>query len=309
MFPIIEVPPSREVEEARGSKTKFWVSLEDGGPPWLLKFPREGSGEHWSEKLAAEVGILIGVDCATVELARCDGQLATICRSFTVADTPSGQSGENRGNDLYVHGMDVMPLVVENYDTGPHSRFRQLDHNVENICVAVERLASALSSEPEATVRTVSEALVSYALLDGLIGNTDRHHENWMLRIGFRDGSLHAAPSFDHASSLGRELTDDDRRDKLDRGTVLQYLRRGRGGVYQDDRQPRAPAPLMLAQWLCERWSTLARPTLDRIEGLSESECRTIIDRVPSEFMSEAARKFALQVLMTSKTELERSIR
>ena len=59
------------------------------------------------------------------------------------------------------------------------------------------------------------EQLASYALLDGLIGNTDRHHENWMVAYvpEGNDTVLRSMPSFDHASSLGRELADERRRE------------------------------------------------------------------------------------------------
>jgi hypothetical protein len=41
-----------------------------------------------------------------------------------------------------------------------------------------------------------------------LIGNTDRHHENWGILIELQRNHwrVNVAPSFDHASSLGREL-------------------------------------------------------------------------------------------------------
>ncbi len=72
--------------------------------------------------------------------------------------------------------------------------------------------------------------LASYLVLDALIGNTDRHHENWgflgqvLVNIDevseaarlVKQGGYDIAPSFDHASSLGRELPDEKRIDILD---------------------------------------------------------------------------------------------
>jgi hypothetical protein len=46
-----------------------------------------------------------------------------------------------------------------------------------------------------------------YLMLDALIGNTDRHHENWGARVlaGLGNGRRMAvlAPTYDHASSEG----------------------------------------------------------------------------------------------------------
>jgi hypothetical protein len=69
----------------------------------------------------------------------------------------------------------------------------------------------------------------SYLVLDALIGNTDRHHMNW----GVLDdpGSPRVlAPTFDHASSLGFLLSDEQRNLRLDttdpRQTVEAYASR-----------------------------------------------------------------------------------
>ena len=152
----------------------------------------------------------------------------------------------------------------------------------------------------------VMEDLASYALLDGIVGNTDRHHENWMIAwvVDQGDMLIEIMPSFDHASSLGRELTDEKRRRILESDSVLRYVRRGRGGVYPNVRHQRAPSPLCLARLLCRWRPSLTRKTLDRIHGLSELDVRAAVQRVPAEFMSDTAKKFACQVVLTSKKEL-----
>ena len=152
------------------------------------------------------------------------------------------------------------------------------------------------------------ETLLSYALLDGIIGNTDRHHENWMIAWVHDRGdvAVEIMPSFDHASSLGRELTDDKRRQILEADRVSRYVRRGRGGVYVGDRHLRAPSPLRLARLLCRWQPTLTRKTLERIDRLSELDVRKAVRRVPCEFMSDTSKEFACQVVLTSRLELLR---
>ena len=155
------------------------------------------------------------------------------------------------------------------------------------------------------------EQLASYALLDGLIGNTDRHHENWMVAYvpEGNDTVLECMPSYDHASSLGRELTDDRRRHYLESGRIPTYLRRGRGGVYGGKRRGPAPSPLALAEALCRWKPDFTCGPLERIEDLTDGRIRTAIGRVPPEFMSDTAREFAVQVVRTSRQALLRSAR
>ncbi len=337
-YEVLQLPVWPEIQqlrlESRGSRRKFWISFEEKPKLWLLKYPRPDTGEHWAEKIAAEVGKLIGVDCARVELAESGGDLVTICESFypdvwfgeydlsdEQSDLLEGEQGADGEMDwiveivspdveetIFLEGRDVLAWSNDHYDI--EARFRQRDHNVGNIVQAVKEMFHDLSTPGIAQIDDIMRALASYALLDGLIGNMDRHHENWMLKIEFSDEGnwMSAAPSFDHASSLGRELRDDLRLRRMSSGGVTDYLRRGRGGVYNDVDDKYAPAPLALARSVCHRWPDYTRDTMDRIASVGDSEFQSAVDRVPPEFMSEAAKDFAFQIIVTSRRELLRSI-
>ncbi len=56
-YPIFQVQPEWTLEpEDMGTKAKFWFRRPgDDEPDWLFKHPRENTGEHWSEKIAAEI--------------------------------------------------------------------------------------------------------------------------------------------------------------------------------------------------------------------------------------------------------------
>ena len=98
-YPVLSVVTPASILERKGSREKFWVAIEADEIPWLLKFPRPGTGEHWAEKVAAEVGNLIGVDCARVELARCVGVQSAFGQT---RDQQQGQWNNFRGNSLQV---------------------------------------------------------------------------------------------------------------------------------------------------------------------------------------------------------------
>ncbi len=337
-YEVRQLPVWPEIQrlrlESRGSRRKFWISIEGEPNLWLLKYPRPNTGEHWAEKVAAEVGKLIGVDCARVELADSGGDLVTVCESFDPSnwdelyeyvDDPSDPIEDdlalstsfnptidtdllNLRETYFFEGRDVLAWRNDQYDI--EARFGQRDHNVGNIVRSVKEMFRELCDVRHATVDDILHALASYILLDGLIGNTDRHHENWMLKIDFvgAAGWLSAAPSFDHASSLGRELRDDQRLGRMNSDGVLRYIRRGRGGVYYDADDLHAPAPITLAQSLCQRWPSYTREALDRIANVDDAGFWSAVDGVPTVFMSETAKDFAFQVMVTSRRELLRSI-
>ena len=301
-YPVYQVPNSgidpEDEPERLGSKRKFWFRREDG-VRCLFKFPRPDFGEHWAEKVAAEVGRLIGVRCAEVHLARFGAVLGTQSPAFAEPEW------------LRVHGNEVMAEAIPDYD-GSRDTGRG-DHSIRNIALAVNRWAERHDLDPQAILRE----LASYAILDGLIGNTDRHHENWMFFHHPELRSYQLAPSYDHGSSLGRELKDESRRvtrsrsEMLSSDRVLNYLLSGGSprGVYIRSGSRRAPPPLVTAQLICRWQPDVVRPWLERLEAATGRAFRDVIDRIPHEFMSPVAGDFTHQVLTISREELLRSSR
>lgn len=96
-------------KEQMGTKAKFWYRAPNG-EEWLFKFARDRTGEHWSEKIASEIGAALGVPCAHVELAYCDGLLGSVSRSFIDSDQES-----------LVHGNELLQEVDGSY---PSSQLR-----------------------------------------------------------------------------------------------------------------------------------------------------------------------------------------
>ena len=302
-YQAIDISTSLAVEpETRGGRTKFWVEgLYGDGVSWLLKIPRDGTGEHWAEKIAFEIGLLLGVNVARVELARYGGKQATVCESFVPSESGDGDS--EAAASEWAEGWEVLKSAMPDYDNGAIRPNRE--HNVKNIAASIARMASGKDLD------ALMKDLASYALLDGVIGNTDRHHENWMVEIRRGDGraEVRAAPSYDHASSLGRELSDSRRRRFMSaEGGVLKYLKRGKGGVYVNRNRGRAPSPFRLAR-LISRWNAdLARDFAERLNAAPDASFRAAIDRIPPDFMSDAAKDFAYLAVTESRNELLRSI-
>ena len=300
-YPVVPVSRARtsdyDERERLGSKEKFWFRHSDG-KLWLFKYPRRESGEHWAEKIAAEIAALIGVNCAEVQLARCNNDLGVKSLSFTQPEW------------LKVHGNEIMVENIEEYDE--NVRFGQRGHNIGNIVAAIAKWAERNDMDLDA----VQSELVSYAILDGLIGNTDRHHENWMFFYDPDQRAYELAPTYDHGSSLGRELQDVSRRISrsrqhiLDSDGVLNYLlnRSSGGSVYANRHSNQAPPPLRTAQLICRWQPAVARPWLERLLTVPGGEFRGVINKVPPEFMSDTAKQFAYQFVMVSKSELLRNI-
>lgn len=292
-YPIFEIQPDWVLEsEAMGSKDKFWYRDGDG-PDWLFKFPQPNTGQHWSEKIAAEVAGGLDILHAQVQLAMFQGVRGSATASFA-----------RDGREVY-YGNQVLAGHVLGYDPG--KQFRQSDHTLDNIFLALERVFLA----PEAAW-WAKERLADYLVLDALIGNTDRHHENWgILRKRTERGwQGMLAPTFDHASSLGRELVDDSagkcRRRLLAEGRLAQYAEKAPGAIFWQVTDKHGISPLELVRRAAGLHPELFAPALKRLEKLDRARLHMIVTRVPEDWMSELARDFAVELMAYTLDQLKR---
>ena len=286
-FEIIDIPlDAREETEQLGSKSKFWVLLDNRR--WLFKEARIGTGEDWTEKVAAEIAREMGIDAATVELASYQGRRGCISLNFIDVD----------GGEALIHGNEILALTVTGYDKA--KEFRQSDHTIENIQLAMRWLFEAPKAD------AVLTDLARYVVLDALIGNTDRHHENWGLKLAVEGQSriLNVAPSFDHASSLGRELRDERRVVLMAENRVPIYVEKGRGGLFKDSKQAHGANPLGLVRLAARAYPVYFRAALERVEALHPATVNAILAALPSERASAVAIQFAHAMILYARTSL-----
>jgi hypothetical protein len=288
-YPIVNVNPDWAVgQEAMGTKSKFWYRQPgQDESEWLFKHPRKNTGEHWAEKIAAEVAAVLKIPRARVELAELelgpDGlppERGSVSESF-LADR----------RDM-IHGNEIMAHIFSGYDRG--LKFGQPQHTFKNIMAGLRALFGETSQGHK-----ISRILCEYLVLDAVVGNTDRHHENWAVRPlrGLGSVALDIAPSFDHASSLGRELSDLSRERMLSEDMVGRYSERGRGGIYWSETDRHGQSPLQLVRLaICDN-PHLFFPALRRIESLELTKLDAIVRRVPPGWMSGASRRFAVGLL------------
>jgi hypothetical protein len=295
-FSIISVPPESVVgDEQLGSKTKFW--FDHGGGRWLFKEARENSGEDWAERIASAIATLIKISTAHVELSEFKGRRGCASRSFVTVE-----------NESLVHGNEILAVQIHGYDRS--KKLRQADHTIKNIFIAITKLfASAEQTRDEVLFQ-----LAEYLVLDALIGNTDRHHENWGLLVRDVTGGINesagarirVAPSFDHASSLGRELRDEKRKEIVQRETIASYVHRARGGVYLKQTDPHGANPLELIQFASQEFPLYFRTALKKVSSVSIEPILTIIDDVPDARMSLWARLLAKAFLTYTHSALRK---
>ena len=277
-----------------GSKTKVWYrSPEQQANPWLFKWPQPQTGQHWAEKIAAEIAALLAIPHARVELAVLSEQRGSVTESFA------------RGGRELIHGKQMLAGVVHGYD--PEKKFGQSNHTLANIWRVMDRVFV----RPEAA-RRAKLRMAEYMVLDAIIGNTDRHHENWGVlrkRPGIRWRGIMVAPSFDHASSLGRELLDTRRERLLTENRVGDYAEKGRGALYWSEDERHGPSPLEFVRRAAHKYPDLFRQASQKLERVDEAELGQIVSRIPSKWMTPVSRVFTLALVRYNFEQLQEVFR
>lgn len=289
-YPVLSVKLDHVLQpEDMGSKAKFWYRPPGGQSDWLFKFPQPQTGQHWAEKLAEQAAAMLGIHHARVEFAEFEGKRGSVTESFLA-----------NGCEL-LHGNQI--LAASNKDYKRDLRFGQSRHTLARIFEAMDHAFDTATEQANQAKARIADFLV----LDALVGNTDRHHENWglMLRPADPTYSGSMAPTFDHASSLGRELSDTRRTIYLKDGRVGWYVERGRGGIYWSEDDRHGPSPLELVRQASRSNPEVFAPALGRLRQIGCGAFDRLVRRVPGGWMSDPAREFAIALASYSLQQLK----
>jgi HipA-like C-terminal domain len=209
-FIVVQVPSdAARVSEVMGTKRKFWFQDNELGS-CLFKFARLNTGEDWAEKIAAELCLALDLPYARQELGIWQEQRGTVSPEFLTT------------SEELIHGNDVLYGIAPNYPR--EERYNMSEHTLAIVLPALTSLEIQIPlnwTSPH-LIENAVDTFVGYLLLDAWIGNGDRHHENW--GVVRTQVAIHLAPTYDHASSLGRELLEKDLQKRLQNKTVDSYL-------------------------------------------------------------------------------------
>lgn len=290
--------------EQLGTKRKFWFSMEDGGHKhdWLFKFSRPNTGEHWSEKIAEQLCKQLQIPHARYELAQCSGFDGVISsRVFTQEDCRLVM-----GNEV-LHGKSTGYPPPLNQGEKP---VRVREHTVKRVLMCLSQSQSEIrppDSEFDLSGLDAADVFTGYLMLDALISNQDRHHENWALVLD-RENTLRLCPSFDHAASLARELTDKERCERLKsrdiNRQVSAFVRRARSQLYQTKISNKPLSTYDAFVLAVEERAKAKVHWLSRLGALEMSSIQGIVEKIPMNMMSEVAREFAVQMISENRKRL-----
>jgi hypothetical protein len=302
LYPIIVLPAGAiEQTEAMGTKQKFWFEHEELGL-CLFKFSRPDAGEDWAEKVAEQLAGQLGMPHARYELGEYLGRRGVVSPRFLGSDETLIP-----GNQLLVATDPSYPVFAD------RARLSVPQHTV----AAVAAVLAAPDVEPPegfvagGGIERAWDVFGGYLMLDALIGNTDRHHENWALVervVPGREPLRRLAPTHDHGSSLGRNEQEERVRERLrttDAGfTPEAYARRAVSKLYGSGPGSKPMLTIDAFREAGRRAPSAAKGWLARLDRLVPEEIAEVLARVPTPRISSAASEFARRILVCNRERL-----
>lgn len=216
--------------------------------------------QFWTEIIAYRLGFLLGVAVppAFVAWDSAEGECGALIEWFL--DYP-GEPEER-----YAPGGDYMTRMIPGYD-----RKRGRQHNLDSVVVLMTALAR--------TKKLVGDWRAWWCdtlLFDALIGNTDRHQDNWGL-LWSTDGQARMAPVFDNGTSLGHEIIPEKMAGFSNPARMERYINGGTHHLRWRFGAERRTQHLVLIKQYIERFPELREHAIKRLEAFNIGAMRTII--------------------------------
>lgn len=164
--------------EGSGRSEKIWLQNPDTGQIGLFKFKKDiDTTDNISECIAYDLACILGIPCAKFEVGMYEGREGSM--SYNILKNP---------DQILVEGIHFIMLMYPKYnpelfiDTMTSNRY-----SIEMIKKAIERFVPI-------------DDLLKMLMFDYLIGNSDRHQNNWAILI--ENGKMQWSPLYDNSSSL-----------------------------------------------------------------------------------------------------------
>lgn len=152
-----------------GASEKVWLINPETNEKGLFKFPKVKdnkkdtiTGEYWAEKLATEIGKLIDVECARVDIGTYKGRIGSM--SYNLVKSTS----ENN----YTNLLEGIVFIEKQY---PYYDKDKLEDTYSKTKYSIQMIQNSLNGILEI------DEFYKIVIFDILIGNSDRHHSNWAI--------------------------------------------------------------------------------------------------------------------------------
>ena len=250
----------------KGTRKKYLVKDKFGNIA-MFKYEKDGyiCSESCSEKLSCEIAKVLGYECANIELALDkDGNLGVL--NYIFLDNDSSH-------------IDVISyLNVNNVDRSKFYKISNIKNKLDELDVSLFRFFCRMM------------------VFDALIGEQDRHEENWGITI--RNKSYKISPLYDNGCSLLREFRNQDFANLFYNNVkdFNSYINKSKTYIYKEDSNKRYKH-FELIKYLKNLCEDDIRREIFNLNKLSNDVIDSLIERIPDDLLTEFHKKYIIMYL------------
>lgn len=256
----------------KGTRRKKIVLDKENNKAYF-KYEMYNCSESCSEKMSYEIAKVLGYKCARIELAKDkNGVLGILNYFFTIDD------------ESFHH--DAIDFI--NKEQNEMKKY----YTIDNIKNKLDELDKSLFDD-----------FLKIMLFDALVGETDRHQENWGITIANNKYSL--SPLYDNGTNLLSKFKDINYAEKYYNKTrnFDAYIMASRTQIY--DNFGRKYKHFDLMKELYKKYPKQIIKEIKNLDKLNDEKINNIVNKIPDDLLTEMQKKYIIDYLKKRKEILK----
>lgn len=288
--------------EGSGRSEKIWLCNEKG-EKGIFKFPKTvdrktllpNSTEFISEHLAYLIAEKLNLKSAQIEIGYRDGRIGCMSKSFL------------KENQVLEHGVEFITLTYPNFDID-----KLFDPETKTF-YSYDMIYNSMNNVYKDTnvMETFIYQFVRMMIFDMLIGNTDRHQQNWGIVKNSENEFVSMSPLYDNGSSLCAYVP--NRAIKSYLGNDEQRLKsltdsKSTSRIRIDKDIKKEPKHSEVVKFLCEKYKEISLEFAVQIENsITRDWVDKVLEEYPSNILTDEKKKL-ISIFICEKIELLKKI-
>lgn len=274
----------KEVPFGSGTRVKDWLTTKDNKMKGLFKYPKlhtdddnSITAEHLSEKLAYDIGKLIGIECAKVDIGYFNNKMGSM--SYLITDP---------AKEILIEGIHYISSSYPYYDESKLYDYKNKEY------YSLEMILKSIQSS------VFKNKILEMCVFDFLIGNSDRHHSNWAT-IRNENNEIRMSPLYDNGSSLCCYIEEkniaDHFKDKMRFNSLCDT--KSKSIIRLDKTNKKTPTHLEFLKELRRTYYYQTRGLVDVIKSnINENNIISILNKYDEDVMSSERKELIKRYLI-----------